>query len=199
MNNIDYCVNDSRLLGWLTLVSGGLDMELTVNVDLRTLITRELEIPDDYLEERIQTIFLDGSPVDSIDEAIVRPGQQLTLCTALPGAMGICMRRNSPLKAYRPGIAHCEDCDKLVDPEPGRITVKYFNFIAREQGDKILKRGVIIKPAVLKKFLESRDALFWDDIATIKVNGQEKEIEDMALFIMNRGPEEEITITVRPV
>lgn len=199
MNNIIFSVNDSKMLGWLTLTSGGVDVELTVNLDVRTLVTRELKIPDDYLENRIQTVFLDGSPVDDIDEAIVRPDQDLTLCTALPGAMGICMRRDSPLKAYRAGIGHCEDCDQLVDPKPGRITLKYFNFIAREQGGSLLQRGVILKPAPLKRFLESRDADFWDDIASIEVNGVEKEIEDTAVFIMNRKAEEEITVTVRPV
>ncbi|MBU1610322.1 MAG: hypothetical protein KKC99_00620, partial [Proteobacteria bacterium] len=131
-----------------------------------------------------------------IDEAIVRNGQDLTLCSALPGAMGICMRRDSPLKAYRPGITHCEDCDKLVDPEPGHITLKYFNFIAREQGAKLLERGIIVEPKALKTFLESRDALFWDDIVSIEINEMPHSIEDMALFILHAT--DSIRLTVRP-
>lgn len=58
--------------------------------------------------------------------------------------------------------------------------------------------GVILKPAALKIFMESRDAMYGDDIVAIKVNGVEKEVEDMALFIMNRKVGQEIMVTVQP-
>lgn len=197
MNNIKISFSDPKLLGWFTLMSGGVDVELTVNMDVRSVVTRELGIDDDYLEERIRTIFLDGSPVDDVGVAMVRDSMDLTLCAALPGAMGICMRRDSPLKAYRSGITHCEDCEQISAPRPGRITLKLFNFIAREQGPNLLARGVLLQPAALKQFLENRDSLFWDDIAAITVNEKTMEIEDMALFIMHAT--EEIKLVVRPV
>ncbi len=173
MNNITFFVRDSKKIGWLALVSSGVEIELAVNVSVRTLITRELEIADDYLEERIRTVFLNGSPVDNIDTAIVRPGQQLTLCTAMPGAMGICMRRDSPLKAYRPGITHHENNKPLGVPEIGRITIKLFNFIAREQGPHLLELGVILSTKSLLAHLETRDTLFWADVVAISLDNEQ--------------------------
>lgn len=193
MNNIHCAMQDPRLLDWLSLLSGGVEVELTVNIDVRTLVTRELGMEDDYLENRIRTVFLDGSPVDDVDEAIVRPGQQLTLCTALPGAMGICMRRNSPLKAYRPGITHCEDCDQLVDPEPGKITLKYFNFIAREQGAKLLAHGVVLPAQTLLDHLGGRDELFWKDLVSVHINKTAVRPEELPVKLADGG---EVRLTV---
>lgn len=196
MNNIDFSMTHKDLPGWTTLLSGGVTLERTVNLDMRTFITRELNIEDAYLNERIQTIFLNASPVDDVDTAIVRDGIELTLCSAMPGAMGICMRRDSPLKAYRPSITHCEDCEALVDPTPGRIHLKMFNFIAREQGATILGGSVVLDGPRLREHLESRDASFWNNVESVSLNGKAIAPEELGLLLGTPG---EVRLTVKAV
>ena len=41
---------------------------------LKDLLSLQLEIPLDYMENRIQTIFLDGKAVDNLGGALVRDG-----------------------------------------------------------------------------------------------------------------------------
>lgn len=188
-------MTDPALPGWTTLLSGGVVVERTVNVDVRTFVTRELGADDDYLEERIRTVFLGGAPVDDVDTAMVRPGARLTLCTALPGAMGICMRRDSPLKAYRPSITHCEDCEELVDPLPGRVELKLLNFIAREMGPGVLSRGVLVEAVRLAELLARQGAGLSEKIAEARMDGEPVAPGELGTRLTDAG---EVRLVVRP-
>ncbi|UZP67889.1 hypothetical protein N1030_02625 [Desulfovibrio mangrovi] len=97
-------------------------------------------IPREYVEDRIQTVFLDGMPVDDIDTAVVHDGARMGLAAALPGAAGIAMRRNSPYAALRGDITR--KAEIVTQAEEGTITLLLFNLIMQEQGESFLERGV---------------------------------------------------------
>jgi len=46
---------------------------------------RATGLDEDYVTQRISTIFLDGKPVDDIDTLLVRDGAVLSLSAAMPG------------------------------------------------------------------------------------------------------------------
>ncbi|NJL58424.1 MAG: hypothetical protein HC887_00995 [Desulfobacteraceae bacterium] len=60
---------------------------------MQTLLCDILEIPKDYVLNRISTIFLDGKPVDCLDTAFVRNHSVVSLSAAMPGLVGAVMRR----------------------------------------------------------------------------------------------------------
>ena len=98
-------------------------------------------LTDEYIETRIQTVFLDGKPVDDIDTALVRDGATLALAPAMPGLMGAMLRRGGYYAPMRSGITHRGDAAPRGIGE-GRITVKLFGMALRELGPKLLERGI---------------------------------------------------------
>ena len=67
-----------------------------------------LEIPAEYVENRIQTIFLDGKAVDDLGEAKVRDGSILALSAAMPGLVGATLRRGGAFASLRRSITFSE-------------------------------------------------------------------------------------------
>jgi hypothetical protein len=63
----------------------------------------------------------------------------------MPGLVGICMRRDSPIKSFRRDITHDPRAGDASAASGGGtilVTVKLFNFIALEIGPGLLAKGV---------------------------------------------------------
>ncbi len=73
---------------------------------VREFLQGTLGIDAAYVEEKLQTVFLDGHPVDDFDRAVVRPGAVLALSGAMPGLAGATMRRGGFYARMREGITH---------------------------------------------------------------------------------------------
>lgn len=52
-----------------------------------------LGLPHFYVEERIQTLLLNGLAVDDPDTAVLESGARLALSAAMPGVLGATLRR----------------------------------------------------------------------------------------------------------
>jgi hypothetical protein len=130
----------SGLRHWSYILQHGVQVCTPVNISVRQVLEGAFAIPHDYVEDRIQTVFVDGMPVDNIDTAVVHNGARMGLAAALPGAAGIAMRRNSPYAALRGDITR--KAEVAAQAEDGRITLLLFNLIMHEQGERFLKRGV---------------------------------------------------------
>ena len=70
------------------LLGQGFLVNAPTNCSIRDLIIDCLGIPDDYLEERIQTLFLNGSVVDDLNSCNIKEGSTLALSGAMPGLAG---------------------------------------------------------------------------------------------------------------
>jgi hypothetical protein len=108
---------------------------------IRELLHDSLGLTDEYIETRIQTVFLDGKPVDDIDGALIRDGSTLALAPAMPGLMGAMLRRGGFYAPMRSGITHRGDAGAQGLGQ-GRITVKLFGMALRELGPQVLERGI---------------------------------------------------------
>lgn len=76
-----------------------------VGVSVRQLLCADFALSPEYIDKRVETVFLNGQPLDDLEKNLIRPGDRLVLAAGLPGVTGICMRRNSPLQSYRDGIS----------------------------------------------------------------------------------------------
>jgi hypothetical protein len=94
------------LLALTPILREGVAVSLRPGLSLRQTMVQDLGFCPECVEERVQTVFLDGSPVDDIDADQARQGCTLALAGALPGVAGIAMRRDSPVGVFREGIAH---------------------------------------------------------------------------------------------
>ena len=58
--------------------------------------------------EKIQSIMLDGKPVDDIGSAMIHDGSVLALSAAMPGLVGATLRRGGAYASFRSAITYHE-------------------------------------------------------------------------------------------
>ena len=125
---------------------------------VREFLIRVLGLSPEYIRGRIQSLFLDGKPVDDYDTAHIRDGSRLALSSALPGLVGATLRQGGLFALFRDTITYRD----AAAEERGNATVqvKLFNLIMDELGPSLLQKGVLVKASVLRDFLgEHRDVL----------------------------------------
>jgi len=110
----------------------------------------------EYITEQVQTIFLDGTATDDMETPIDGTTPVLAISAAMPGLAGAIFRRNSLHAALRTVKPHnkASTADENVT-----VTLKLFNAIARDRGEKLLRQGVHMKAKNFAQFLDNRAPL----------------------------------------
>ena len=141
-----------RIPCFFPLLQKGFALDVSIGRTIRFLLRDELGLHEEYIETRIQTVFLDGKPVDDIDTALVRDGATLALAPAMPGLMGAMLRRGGHLAVMRSGITHRDETGAQGIGE-GRIVVKLFGMALQELGPQFLARGIGVDAGDLAKVI----------------------------------------------
>lgn len=112
---------------------------------IRVFLEEVLGLPHAYVEERIQTLLLNGLAVDDPDTAVLESGARLALSAAMPGVLGATLRRGGHYAPMRRSIT-LESTGDLEWAkgfrEPFWVELRCFNEIAREQGFALARHGV---------------------------------------------------------
>jgi len=149
---LNLTVPADRIACFFPLLQKGFELGVLVGCPIRALLRDGLGLTDEYIETKIQTIFLDGKPVDDIDTALVRDGATLALAPAMPGLMGAMLRRGGYYAPMRSGITHHGDAAPRGIGE-GRITMKLFGMALRELGPQLLERGIEVDAGDLARIV----------------------------------------------
>jgi hypothetical protein len=168
-----------RLPSFSLLLQSGFVVRTGACGSIRAFLERELGLAPSFIEEVIQSIFLDGKPVDDLDSAHVKDGCTLALSAAMPGLVGATMRRGGFYASLRSGISYSSD-DRCHIDCCGDVTVKLFNLVAAELGADLLERGIEVGSRHLEDFLASRPAEFWADCRSVVVDGRGAGKEELA-------------------
>ena len=91
------------------LLQNGFRVEILAGRTVKMLLCEDFGVEEDYLEDRIKTIFLDGKPVDDANSASVNNGAVLALSAAMGGLVGTTLRRGSVLSSFRSGITYQQE------------------------------------------------------------------------------------------
>lgn len=145
------CADDMRVLK--PILQAGVGVRARSRQNLRRFLTDDLGIDPVYVEERLQTVFLDGSPVDDFDAAVVQPGCTLALSGAMPGLVGATMRRGGYYARMREGIAYDGEDDGAgeTDAETPVVFVKLFNRVLGELArEMVVGRPLLVEGHWLK-------------------------------------------------
>jgi hypothetical protein len=128
------------------LLQRGVFCPLAARCSVQDFLTGQLGIDADYVRDRIATVFVDGSVVDDLETATLRPGSTLTLSAAMPGLVGASLRKGGFYSAMRSEISWKADDDarQWLDGPPNTIRLKLFNTVLREIGPTLLRRGVLV-------------------------------------------------------
>ena len=104
--NLSLLVKPKLLTVFSKLAERGFMVNIQTGCSVKELICSQLHIAEDYLEERIQTIFLNAKAVDDLDYTMVTDASTLALSGAMPGLVGVTLRRGGFYAALRSQISH---------------------------------------------------------------------------------------------
>ena len=141
--------------GFALLLQTGVFIPASQGLALQSFLCNVLGIDPSYLDQRVQTVFLNGLAVDDLSRAVIGPGARVALSAALPGLAGATMRRGGFYAGMRQGVTYvpagverCAD-DFLVN-------IRFFNMVGAELCERVLGRGVYVEADALKAFLQRR-------------------------------------------
>lgn len=152
---------------FLPLLGRGFLVTCAAGDTLEEVLGRELGISPGYLQERVQTVFLNGRPIDDL-RVVVIDGATVALSAAMPGLAGAVMRRGG---VYAPMRGHKAET-KTAAGGVHAITVKLFNMIGRELGAEILGRGIRLSARVLRDFIKGQDEDFRAQFRGVDADGR---------------------------
>lgn len=152
LKNLKTVTIPTGLPGTITLLQKGITIYSSSGMSIREFMIKGIGLNPDYAETRVRAIFLNGSPVDDIDEITIKDGDEISLSGALPGISGIAMCRDTPIGAFRSDIS--AKASGEVRSGEAKIYLKLFNLIAQEAGPILLKRGVITQAENVRHYLK---------------------------------------------
>ncbi|MGE4292431.1 MAG: hypothetical protein AB7E32_09490 [Desulfovibrio sp.] len=144
---VSVSVQPGEILFWLSPFRRGVRVYCRTGLPLSRVLVEQFGLEPDYIEKRVRTVFINGCPVDNLESAILSDGDELALAGAMPGLVGICMGRNSPVAGFRRDITFKGGESEQRD---GRILLKLFNNVGEEAGPLLLARGVLLSGAELR-------------------------------------------------
>ena len=176
----------STLPRFFPLCQQGFLVKVPGSGSIRTILCRHLGLSPDYLEGRIQTIFLNGKPVDEIDTAMVGQGDTLALSAAMPGLVGATMRRGGYFAGLRANISH-RDQNRAVYGGECLVKLKLFNLVTEELGPFFLEKGIWVTERVLELFLHHQSQDFWTGFLAAHSNGEELDLQALTAMAWPQG------------
>jgi hypothetical protein len=151
---------EDRVSALFLILQQGFFLKAYVGCSLNMFLTEQIGLSPEYIMEKIQTIFLDGRPVDDLNGAIIKDGASLALSAAMPGLVGAAMRRGGIYSTLRDSITYQETDHPYVLKE-GVVHIKLFNLLMKDLGPHFLKTGVFIPSSALADYLSKRSEAFW--------------------------------------
>lgn len=166
----------------------GIQVEIRVGSSIREVVVNQLGIAEEYLENRVQTIFLNGKPVDNVDDTQVLDNSVLALSAAMPGLAGATMRKSGKYATFRQGISlHGKPILSELQ-QKGSMTLKLFNQVAEEQVVVMLTKGIWIDGNVLMDvFQEAQKRSLMQDVETVEINGNVILIENLNAVLRSKS------------
>jgi len=132
-----------------TLLQRGFVLPVTGTVSIQELLAGLPGYSEEYIRERIQTIFVNGLAADDTARELAA-GDTLALSAAMPGLAGAIFRRGGQHASLRTRPVAAR---RLGTAQAGYITLKLFNMIATETGRRLLEEGILIRGKILARFL----------------------------------------------
>lgn len=165
-------VREDRFPCFFQLLQRGFRIKVRKGMSLRTILCQQPGITPEYLEERIQTLFIDGKAVDDVSHAIPTEDSIVALSAAMPGLVGATLRRGGFYAAMRSQITH-ESEEEHPREEEIMIRMKLFNLLIRELGKGFLQKGLYVDCAVMEDFLKGQTPDFWEGCRAVDLDGKE--------------------------
>lgn len=162
-------LDDGCLKLFFPLLEKGVGIPIDGTLTAASFLMDRLGLSNDYIDKRVQTIFIDHRPVDDLNLARVSHTSVMALSAAMPGLLGATMRRGGHYAAFRKEISHAGD-EKMEGAEKGRVTLKMFNLLLKEIGPGLFQMGVMAQWKELMQIFKKNKALLEAEKIEIALN-----------------------------
>jgi hypothetical protein len=184
--HISLTVETSLIPAFSQLLQNGFWIKGNVGCSVKSFLCEQFGLSPEYLEKRIQTIFLDGDAVDDVEKATIKDGATLSLSAAMPGLAGAVLRKGGYYAAMRDQIS-CKGEKTSVSRQSGKVLVKLFNMPLQELGPIFLEHGIWVEGDKFKDVLKSRAADFQKALGGVLADGREFEVKQFLEMDWGRG------------
>ncbi len=178
MTQLDLTWDAKGMASFFMLFQRGVRVKARLGLSIREVLCRQLDVTDDYLDKRLNTIFLDGKPVDDTDSALITEGSVLALSASMPGFAGAALRKGGFYASMRNTITHSAGESSVTTGE-GFFTIKLYNMTILELAPHFLAFGVWVASDALDEFFEGRSGPFLQEGRTVRIDGREIAVDEL--------------------
>ena len=175
------------------LLQQGVKIRRRVGCSVDVFLRQEMGASAEMIE-KIQSIILEGKPVDDISSALIHNGSILALSAAMPGLVGATLRRGGAYSSFRSAITYHET-ERACAAGEGWVGIKLFNLLMAELGPDLLRNGVLVTAQVLSDFLSERYSDIRPGCRRITLDGKPIDISMVARGA-SLGGKDEVFLTV---
>jgi hypothetical protein len=162
---------------FLQLFQEGVKVSARVGSTVRAFLCDDLGLSAEYVDKRIQTLFLNGKAIDNPDTALLREDSTLALSAAMPGLLGATLRKGGYYARMRNEISYQEQGTGIGVRE-GSILLKLFNLLPAEIGPAVLERGIWLKGEDLNHFFKELSDELLGECTEARVDGERVNLKD---------------------
>ena len=171
-------VKDKMVPIFFQLLGHGFSIHVQTGCSVKELLCRQFGIPEDYLDERIKTIFLNAKVVDDVSSTTVNEGSALALSGAMPGLVGAILRSGGYYASMRSQISYDQNKPSSLT-RTGKITLKLLNLVVKELGPSFLEQGIWFNGEKLQEFIKHHREELKAGGAASELDGQPVEINNL--------------------
>jgi hypothetical protein len=152
------------------LLQQGVQMSGTVGKSIGSFLRGDLCLEKGFVDKMIQTVFLDGMPVDDIEGTNINEGSTVALSGPMPGVAGATFRRGGYYRSMRKEIS-CRPGAPGGDPKRGTVILKLFNILTESLGPGLLENGVGVKGRDLGALLRDQESFMTRAFRSAELDG----------------------------
>jgi hypothetical protein len=187
---------EPRLLeSFLQLLQKGVKVKARVGSTVLSFLCDDLGISPDYVDKRIQTLFLNGKAIDKPDASFLKEDSTLALSAAMPGLLGATLRKGSYYARMRSEISH-EEQTRAASVHEGFVLLKLFNLLSAEIGPAVLARGIWLKGEDLNRFIKELPDEVSDSCGEAEAEGKTVSLK---AFTKNISKDEMVMVRIQSV
>lgn len=138
---------------WIPIFNAGVGIVTHTGIPLMALLCDQLGIDRNYVQQRVQTIFVNGRAVDNENEVILPANAFVALSAAMPGLVGATFRKDGLFAGFRKDISHIGAKTAETTRHDTIVTLKLFNLVAKELVADLLRQHVWVKGPLLRDMI----------------------------------------------
>lgn len=154
-----------------TIFNVGIGIVTHTGIPLMALLCDQLCIDRSYIDQRIQTVFVNGRAIGNRNKAILSANAVVALSTAMPGLVGCAFHKQGPLTDCREDIVDTSLESAQTDRHATVVTLKLFNMVATELGPDLLRQQIWVKGHMLRELIMAlyapggmeKGTIVWDE------------------------------------